>query len=128
MVFNNDGSIHNSVHTEDSRLGKVDNGGTHKRTENSTVRDGESTTSQFFRGDLVIFTSGTQIEEGLEKNYQTPNQNIVLAYLFDVSETESFAVSDDGDEETSGGGNGNRDINVVSVDDFLTVLSNDFYN
>ena len=110
MVFNNDGSIHNSVHTEDSRLGKVDNGGTHKRTENSTVRDGESTTSQFFRGDLVIFTSGTQIKKG----------------LFNISEVELFAVSDDGDEETSGGGDGNRDINVVSVDNFLTILRNNF--
>ena len=110
LVFNNNRSVNNGVHTEDSRLRKVDDGSTHKRSENSTVGDGEGTTSQFFRSNLVVFTSSTQIKES----------------LFNIGKTESFAVSDDGDEETSRGSDGNGDINVVSVDNFLTILRDDF--
>jgi hypothetical protein len=42
-------------------------------------------------------------------------------YLFNVSIAEVLAIAENGDNETSWGGDGNRDVNKVAVNDIIAI-------
>lgn len=107
LAVNSNGSLLNGVHAQNGALGHVDNGSTHHRAKDTTVRDGEGTAGQVLNGNLAITGLGSVLGNA----------------LLNLDKRQRLSVADDGGDETLGGGNGNRDIDIVVVDDRVTLDS-----
>jgi hypothetical protein len=54
LAVDDDGSVGDVVHAEDGGLGKVDDGGTEKRAEDASVRDGEGSSRHVLHSELSV--------------------------------------------------------------------------
>lgn len=105
LVANADGAVLDGVHAEDGALGRVDNGGAHHRAENATVGNGEGTAGHVLEADLAI--------AGLNRE--------VLKLLLNAGVVKILAVAEHGDDETGRGGNCDRDVDEVAIDDIVSI-------
>lgn len=106
LAVHNDGLVLDGVETEDSSLGQVDDRGSHQATEDTTVADGEGTSSHVFDGELVVPGFPTEIRNG----------------LLDLNHVLRLGVTDDGGNQTLLGGNSHGDVDVIAVDDGVTTV------
>ncbi|KAH3664259.1 hypothetical protein OGAPHI_004611 [Ogataea philodendri] len=95
-----------SVQSKNSSLWHVNNRGTIKRSENTSVGDGESSSGHIFQSQLSVTGTHTKLSNG----------------VLDLQNRQALGVSNDRSDQSLRSGNGNRDINVVSKHHGVVVL------
>lgn len=106
LAVDNNGSVLDTVETQDGSLGHVDNGSTVEGAKDTTVGDGESATSHVLKSELTITGLGTKVGNG----------------LLNSNDIKRLGVTHNGGDETLGGGNSDRDIDVVLVNNGVTTV------
>ena len=93
------------MHAQNGALGRVDDRGGHQGAEHTTVGDGEVAASQLIHGQFAVAALAGQILDG----------------LLDVGQAHVVAVAQHRGHQTTGGGDGDADVEVVVVDDVVTI-------
>lgn len=106
LAVDGNGPLLDGVHAEDSGLGHVDDRGTVEGTKNATIGDGEGTTDHVLQGELPITGAGGEGSNG----------------LFHTDKAHVLDITEDGGDKTLGGGDGDRDIDVITVDNGITTI------
>ena len=94
------------MHAQNSRLGSINDRGTHHRAENAAVSDGERTTSHLFNGQLVVASSTCKAH------------NLFLNTI----KRELFRVADNRYYQAFGSRYGNADVAEIVEDDVTGYL------
>lgn len=71
LVSDTNGAVNDRVHAKDGALGRVDDGGAHKRSESSSVRDGEGAALHVLNSDFSFFSLVSQMSESLNSKKDT---------------------------------------------------------
>jgi hypothetical protein len=104
LAVDDDGALGDVVHAEDGGLGEVDDGRAVERAKDAAVRDGERAARHVLHRQLAV--AGLDAEVGDR--------------LLNLDEAETLGVADDWGDETLGGGDGDREVDKVAVDDGVT--------
>ena len=93
------------MHAQNGALGRVDDRGGHQGAEHTTVGDGEVAASQLIHGQFAVAALAGQILDG----------------LLDVGQAHVVAVAQHRGHQTTGGGDGDADVEVVVVNHVITI-------
>ena len=105
LISDDDSSIFGGVHSEDGALRWVDDWSSHHGAEDTSVGDGETSACHILKGDLALSGLLTESSE----------------FFLDVVHLHGLRITEDWDDEAFWGGNGDTDINEISVNDIFSV-------
>ena len=103
-VFNH-GPVFGGMHTQNSRLRRVDDGGGQHRTKRAAIADGEGSASHFFNAQFSVSRLGT----------------IFSDFFLDVSKTHLIGIAQDGHDQTTRAAHRNTDVKVAVVDNVSAI-------
>eukprot|EP00050_Salpingoeca_kvevrii_P016586 m.56840 g.56840 ORF g.56840 m.56840 type:complete len:307 (+) comp7036_c0_seq1:1183-2103(+) len=98
-------ALEDAVHAEDAGLGWVDDGSAHERAKDAAVADGKGATIHVLNRKIAVARLEAEVGELA--------LDIDKAHLFDVAENRN--------NQALGGSNGNRNVDIVVVDNVIAI-------
>lgn len=98
-------SLKDGMHAEDGWLGRVDDGSAKHGAKDTAVADGKGATVHVLNCEWIVSRLLTKLRDG----------------LLNVQEVHLLDIANDGHDETLGRGDGNANVNVITVDDLAAL-------